>query len=249
MSLFESLIREQSPTDYAKSKDALYFSKHSLRLSSIECFANLAKASCPFDVLRADIVLRSLENKETIEKELLNHLKASKKEEGLPFEEFLENVLSDLPYFEKNGLKNYVPIFPESLALLYSKDVLKLENEPYKRLLKDYSAILIDPFDYYGYALFDSYFTSLIPIRKNKKGMAAYDVDAKRLYFINNEGRLDEEVALFDKKLLRPSFTHLSIRLEKVADAYYSYDKDAFIQALVEQSLVSGTLIQEITKK
>ncbi|HBB05186.1 MAG TPA: hypothetical protein DCZ41_01125, partial [Firmicutes bacterium] len=60
---------------------------------------------------------------------------------------------------------------------------------------------------------------------------------------------LDEEVALFDKKLLRPSFTHLSTRLEKVADAYYSYDKDAFIQALVEQSLVSGALIQEITKK
>lgn len=249
MNLFESLIREQRPTDYQRSKDALYFAKHSLRLSSLECFSHLAKASKPFDILRANIALRSLENKETIEKELRNHLKATKKEEGLPFKDFWENVLSDLPYFEKNGIKNYVPVFPESLALLYSKDVLKLENEPYKRLLKDYSAILIDPFDYYGYALFDSYFTSLIPIRKNKKGMAAYDVDANRLYFINNEGRLDEEVALFDKKLQNPSKTHLSKRLEKVADAYYSFDKDAFIQALVEESLVSGTLIQEIIKK
>ena len=56
-------------------------------------------------------------------------------------------------------------------------------------------------------------------------------------------------MAIFYKKLQNPSKTHLAKRLEKVADAYYSFDKNAFIQALVEESLVSGTLIQEIIKK
>lgn len=249
MNLFEWLKREQAPTDYQKSKEALYFSKHSLRLSSLDPFRYLSKASTPFDVIRANIVLRSLENKETIERRVEDRFRAKENTMRLSFEEFLSSVESDLPYFEKDGWKNYVPIFPSSLAKLYSNNADRLLKEPFKRLFRNYSSILIDPFDFYGYELFDSYFTSLVPISKKKRGMAAYDFDACRLYFINDEGRLDEEVALFDKRLMNASKSHLSTRLKKAAEAYYAFDKDAFLQTLLEESLISSSLIREIAKE
>ncbi len=243
MTIFEKLSKEQRPNDYAKSSEAVYFSKHSLRLASIDIYRHLSKAATPFEVIRANIVSRSLENKEVIEKEVKNHIKNA---DGLPDQEFIEGILSDLPYLKVNGEANYVPILPQSLSLLYSKDFLKLETEPYKRLLKDYQAILVDPFDFYGSSLFDSYFTSLVPLMKKEKEMACYDFDCDRIYFINDEGRLDAEIALFDKKLENVTKTHLTSRLKKVANAYFSYSRDALLKTLVEEKLVSNFLIQEI---
>ncbi len=248
MNLYERLRKEQRPTDYQKSTEALYFAKHSLLLSSIDIFKPLAKAAGPFDVIRANIVLRSLANKEKIEREARKVTRLEKNEDALSPSEFIEGILNNLPYLKVNGTENYVPILPESLASLYSRDFLKLEKEPYRRLLHNYQAILVDPFDLYGYHLFDSYFTSLVPIAYDKKAMAAFDFDANRLYFINDEGRLDDEIALFDRRLEKVSKTHLAVRLKRVASAYFYFDRDALLKALVEENLVSNFLIQDIAK-
>lgn len=249
MNLFETLIKEQRPTDYSHSKEAQYFAKNGLKLASYEPYRKFASAAKPFDVIRANILLRALANKEIIEKEFFSHTRMAKKDKGLPLNEFMENVLSALPYFKCETIKNYVPIFPESIASLYSNDYQKLISPPYKRLLRDFEAILIDPFDVYGPKLFDSYFTSLAKIYQNDKGMAFYDFDANRIYFLNHEGRLDDEIALFDKGLENPTKSHLTSRILPVVEAYFAYDRDKMIKALVDGNLISSSLMRNYLLK
>jgi len=119
---------------------------------------------------------------------------------------------------------------------------------PYKRIFKQYEATLIDPFDYYGYHLFISYFTRLVCIKKTSDCAALYDYDARAIYFVNDEGRLDAKVCLFDKELTHPVLSHLLPRIEKVAEAYFLRDKKAFINALFEGELISSDLYMKLLK-
>ncbi len=120
---------------------------------------------------------------------------------------------------------------------------------PYKKLLKDYEAALIDPFDYYGAALYDSYFTKLVILRKTKNSMAAYDYDAECIYFINEEGRLDAKIALFDKGLTKPLKNHMIPRIQKVVDAYYENDRDKMLNVLLKEKLISDALRKKADEK
>lgn len=242
MGLYKGLLRAQRKNRQTSPEEA-YFRERLLRLSSIEYYRHLAKANSPFEILRANIVLRALENKERIEKAYLSYPRF---EGGLSLSDYMAEALSELPYLSLPEGRNYVPILPRSLLTLYSVDFEKLGVEPYSRMLRDYEGLLLDPFDLYGPLLFNSGFSPLLPIYTRKNALCAYDLDAERLYFIDGDGRLESEVALFDKGLPRPDKSHLLERLLRVAKAYYANDEEAFLRALIEGNLVSSSLLRKL---
>jgi hypothetical protein len=251
MSIYDEFETHQKANPFATSSEALFYNEHAYRLSGVEPWANFLKPLDSFSTIRANILLRGLLNKERIEK--LFHDKM--KEEELPHEErlslrdYMASGMANLPYLLYEGTKIYVPFFPASLNALYAKDWKKLSAAPYARLVRDYQAATIDAFDYYGYTLYDSYFTRLVAIRKTPKVLASYDYDAEALYFINDQGRLDAKICLFDREIKTPVKTHMVKRIEAVADAYLANSKEKMIQALVEGNLISSSLMHEILDK
>jgi hypothetical protein len=252
MNLYDSLASAQAKTPFSTSSEAIFFADHSYLLSNVDQWHLFLKPTDSFMTIRANIILRSLLNKSAIEHFYLSKAKSIKEnpnEEKLSLDEYMTEEMSTLPYLSYLGKKIYVPIFPESLNAIYGEQFAKLTLSPYNRLLSDYQAAAIDPFDYYGYHLFDSYFTKLVPIRTTPKVLAAYDYDAETLYFINDQGRLDAKICFFDKELGKAVKTHMVKRIEAVADAYLDNDRNRLITALVKENLVSSSLMHKIVGK
>ncbi len=247
MSLYDILAKNQASTPFSRSQEQLYYNENSYRLNGLESYQYLANPIDSFGVVRGNIILRSLENKELVEKAYKQFAKNENFEEE-SFKKYMDNCLLSLPYLKYKDKKIYVPVFPFSVSSIYSEDFARLGEMPYKKIFKLYESILIDPFDYYGYDIFISYFTNLVLIRKEKESVALYDYDARSIYFINDEGRLDAKICLFDRFLTHPALTHLTPRIEEVVDAYFANDREALLEALSKNMLISDTLISKIRK-
>ena len=156
---------------------------------------------------------------------------------------------AELPCLDlDDGTKIYIPMLSVSLNDLYAIHPEKLERAPYLTLLKDKrcESLLIDPFDTYGAALFDSTFTNWILIRKSAQFSAFFDYDSLSIYFINYQGRLDAKVCLFDRGLKRRNTNHMLERITPVVDAYFRDDRNGMTKALVDNQLISSKLIYKI---
>ncbi|MDD5884782.1 MAG: hypothetical protein PUC66_01930 [Erysipelotrichaceae bacterium] len=245
MTLYEILQNEQRPTLFSRSQEQLYYNENSYRLNELESFHYLMNPTDSFGVVCGNVILRALENKATIER-LLKAYEKNKDDISLPFADYMQNGMANLPYLDWHEEKNYVPVFPSSIAALYAKDFQKLREAPYSAIVKDYEDMMIDPFDYYGYSVFVSYFTSLVLVRQNENCAALYDFDASCLYFVNDEGRLDAKLCLFDRDISHPVLTHLMPRLSKVAERYFANDREGMLKALQEGNLISAHLIEKI---
>jgi len=248
MSLYDELYKNQRPTAFAKSDAMAYFLANKGVLAMHQPFERFLKGEDPFMVVRANIIIRSLINKRTIEK-LYQEKVSSPKEGSLRTSDFMKQGLSDLPYLFWGGEKIYVPIFPSSLNLLYSERFDKLLIPPYKTLLAEFDALMIDPFDYYGSSIYDSYFTKLVAIKREGKLLAAYDFDAEALYIIDDEGRLDARLSLFDKYLPHPEKTHMVKRLLSLSDAYFHGDKEDLLSCLLSNGFMSLRLSSLLSKE
>jgi hypothetical protein len=244
MSLYTELAHHQRPTHFPQSSEYDFYKTNVGLLADYEQFAPLMRLTDSFDVVRANILIRALLNKRAIEKAYKDKLVAG--EGGMKLADFMTSRLSELPYLLMNDEKIYVPLFSRSINQLYSESWAKLAQTPYVTILKNFEALAVDPFDYYGLALYDSYFTKLVVIKSTAKEMAAYDFDADALYFINDEGRLDARLCLFDNDLAYPQKTHMMARLMPLVDAYFAEDREALLKALVDNRFISGKLIHEI---
>ena len=247
MNIYELLEANQAPTYFAKSPEQIYYNENSYRLNELESYFYLANPSDSFGVVRGNIILRALENKETIES-LFKEYKRMEGKTNITLDEFMKNGMLSLPYLKFKGNKVFVPVFPLSVANVYSDRFERLSEMPYKRIFRQYEAALIDPFDYYGYDIFISYFTRLVLIKKDEDVAAFYDYDARAIYFTNNEGRLDSKLCLFDKGLKHPVLTKLMPRVSTVIDAYFENDKEKMLKALYEGELISASLLQKIRR-
>ncbi len=247
MSIYDILEEAQAPTNFKKSPEQIYYDENRYRLNELESYSYLADSSDSFGIVRGNIILRALENKESIEK-LFKKYEKNYFSPAISLNEYMENGLLGLPYLVFKGEKNYVPIFALSISMIYSKNFSRLGEMPYKKIFKQYEAALIDPFDYYGYEIFISYFTRLVLIDKTPDCAAFYDYDAKTIYFVNDEGRLDAKVCLFDKDLKHPLLNHLMPRIKTVVDAYFSNNKEMLVQTLFDNGLISETLFEKIKK-
>ncbi len=248
MNIYEFLAARQRKTAYPRSGEPSFFREHAHLLSNHEAWEPWMSPKSPFEVIRSNIIIRSLLNKNAIEKLYFTYERKTERREeaSLSLGSYMKSGMSDLPYLLVEGKRKvYVPFFPKSLNLFYESQFEKLGVSPYRRLIDEFEAALVDPFDYYGHALFDSYFTRLVPIKKGEKLLFAYDYDAESAYLIDEEGRLEVGIALFDDALPSPSRAHMAERLLKVAEAYFAGDREGFYGALVSTKLISGKTMGE----
>ena len=252
MELFPKLAKYRRKDGFESSSEMRFFLENADILNSFPLYRKFRKAYSSFDVIRANLLLRALSNKMVIEKGYY----AAKKEEVIPgtpadpnsaaIKAKLESLKRDLPYYQLNEQRIYVPVLPLSFNLIYDQEPTRLDEHPYSSLAKDYEAALIDPFDYYGPDLFDSYFTRLVKVGQKGRNRAFLNYDSFSLYFVNEQGRLDVECVLFDKFLDHPSYNHLLARVKPAVEAYYKDNKDEFIQALVDNRLISSSFAFKI---
>lgn len=253
MGLFEETVKHQRKNSYLLSPEGVFYTKNVSLLAPFERFERFLKAENSFDVVRANILIRGLSSKRTLEK-LYAEESASAKKKGNEID--LERLsilqkatLERLPSFKEGERKIIVPFLPRSLNSIYAARLEKIGGEPYRKLLSRFESLIVDAFETYGRELFVSGFSRLIPILDNGKILAAYDTDAESLYFINEEGRLDAQVAFFDKDLERPVCTHMIERSLKAAEAYFSDDRELFLRSLLDMRLLSSTFIHELEMK
>jgi len=250
MNLFQTLQKKQKTTSFAHSDEMEFYLQNRVLLNDVSLYSPFLKAQDSFDIIRANIIIRALMNKEIIEKSYRNKIKAEKKSNDLAtnLDEFMKSAVSDLPFFKaQNGDRIYVPIFTYNLNKIYSGEYEKLSKVPYLTLLKNFDAATIDPFDYYGPSLFNSYFTKLVLIKEEAEGEAFYDFDAESIYFVNSQGRLDAKLCLFDRSLHHPSHNHMLKRISPVVDAYYKSDRESMLRILVDNKLISSKEIYKIS--
>ena len=253
MGLFETLERKQKLTFFDGGAENRYFLARARILSTTMNFKTYARVSKPFDIIRANIILRAMENKRTIDQAYREAMRLHRHDEELTEEEkqeiidAVEEAKKDLPYLQLGEERIFVPILPRSLNAIYDNNILALQEGPFKVLLGDrYEPLTIDPFDAYGYRLYDSYFTNLILVKAVGETAAFFDYDSLTIYFIGNQGRLDGSIALFDRRIGKRNTNHMMERIVPVVDAFFRDDRDGLMQTLVEKQLISSSLIYKI---
>ena len=241
--LYETLVNKQkSRRPFSTSEDFKYFIENREQLGKLKRFSGLYDSEeNEFDIMRANILLRGLENKKLFEEEIVN-IHNHGEMENAKFVTTLKERTIDQPYHEVNGIKIYIPFFSSALNQIYTSEPEKLLSLPYSDLVDHFEDTIIDPFDTYGSELFNSYFSSLVKIMESGKVTAFFHYDMNTLYFVNDQGRLDNKIVLFDKYLKRPAYTHMMERLQPVCEAYFSNDRTATIEALFDNKLISAKM-------
>lgn len=197
----------------------------------------------PFMVMRANIVLKAYLNKAEMEQAINNLAKSDN------LLNQYQEIISKLPYYQEKDNKIYIPFFSHSLNQIYAKEPEKLLTSPYNGLVDNFIDTLIDPFDKYGNELFNSSFTRLIKIKSDEKETAYFHKDTNTIYFVNDQGRLDTCVVLFDKYIKHPNYENILERIVPVVDAYFAFDRNAFIKNLYENGFISSHLLHLIKFK
>lgn len=242
-SLYSTLESKQKyRRPFTSSEDFRYYMENREKLGKFKKFLMLYDTEeNEFDILRANILLKGLENKNLFEEEIAN-ISSRGQREHASFVNILKERTIDQPYFEVKKTKIFIPFFSVALNQIYTDEPEKILELPYKNLRTDYDDATIDPFDTYGYEIFNSFFSSLIKISETKHVAAFFNYDINTIYFINDQGRLDAKVVLFDKYMKRPSFNHMIERITPVCEAYFNNDRQAMVEALFYNNLISSQM-------
>lgn len=246
MDLFKLLNKKQRQTGFPRSAQMSFFLANSFMLNDVPYFAFLKKAQEPFDVIRANIVLLSLISKQSIEKYYFLNRKELMKEHKFDPKALQKETwekYKDLPHFVNVEETFYLPIFSRVTNRIYMNSLEDLTKSPYKVLLTKFDSAVMDPFDIYGVDLYNSNFTKLVLLKRVDRDAAFLDKDSLSIYFVNKQGRLDVQIALFDKYCRHPNFENLEERALKVVDAYYEDDKEKLINTLVENKFISSRFL------
>ena len=155
-------------------------------------------------------------------------------------------IISEQPYYQEGQKKIYIPFFSRSLNQIYFEEPEKLLTSPYAGLKDKFQDTVVDPFDTYGSELYNSHFSRLVKVKQEDKETAFFHYDTNTIYFVNEQGRLDGTVVLFDRYLRRPSYSHMLERIRPVVDAYFNFDREGFINALYDNGFISSHLLHLI---
>ena len=216
---------------FTRSEEFRYFIENRHQLIKLPQFINLYDAdNDPFMVMRANIVLYALANKRKIE-ETANQP---------------NNNNDELPYYEENSKRIYIPFFSRDLNQIYANEPEKLLTSSYEFLKADFIGTLVDPFDTYGNELFNSSFSHLVKITSVDKEAAYFHYDTNTIYFINEQGRLDASIVLFDRYIRHPDCLNILERIKPVIDAYFAFDREGLINALYDNGFISSRLLRLI---
>lgn len=179
------------------------------------------------DVLKTNILIKGMKNKEYIENNL-----------------FKEDY--NLPKMNIDSMDIYIPFYNEDLNLIYSIYQDKLNKFPYSEMIDDYSKSIVNPFTYYGYELYNSSFTNLKLISKHSKEAYFYCEELETILSITSQGGLEKEIPLFDYQHEKKSFDEIKDNLQKLMSYYHDFDRENFIDELFNSKFISHKLYDEI---
>lgn len=234
---------------YKTSEEMAFFMKHRDALASVEQFAYLYDADASdFLMIRANIIIRSLFNKKEIEKAIKELSPLLAKDQITKFRVDFKERIDKLPCYSTGKDRIYVTFFSRAINLMYLTSPEEFNKFPFNVLEKNYSSSIIDAFDTYGADIFDSVFTKLVKISTNGREIAYYHYDFKCIYIVNNQGRLDNKIYLFDEFLEEFDTTNMIERIKPVIDAYFANDRDEFIKKLNQNGFISEKMVYLIAK-
>ncbi|MBQ4254801.1 MAG: hypothetical protein II721_02235, partial [Bacilli bacterium] len=142
MDFFSLCKAKQRRTPFNLSSEMRFFLDNNIMLRNNSNYSYLAKVGShsTFDVVRANIVLRAMINKAYIERAYFKMTQGGILKKDLSPEDRskylkeITNEIAELPYFEYEGQRIYVPIFVPGINTIYANDFFKFEEKPYKDL-------------------------------------------------------------------------------------------------------------------
>lgn len=194
----------------------------------------------PSLLIKSDIVLHSLKNKESIDEDIETYTYDQLKKD------FLVNAIFErLTYFMYENVKIYIPTYDKETNLLLQNDLasFKKENNIY---VKNKNYKVIDPFEYYSNTIFKSKFTRLIELETKKgKKEVFYHSDLSTIFIIE-KGKIKNEIPLLPKK--EPG-TNFFKRLNIIAKGYFELDEIDFLNLLLKTNFISNSIYKEVNKE
>ena len=97
--------------------------------------------------------------------------------------------------------------------------------------------------------MYASPFTHLIKIKEDKTSCAFYHPDFETIFIINDQGRLDIAIPLFDKYLKERDHHLLMKRVANVVDDFYSNERKKFVRSLRDNGLISSKMCSILLRK
>lgn len=239
---------------FEKTEEFIFFLENRHLLDKLHKFHFLYNSEQnEFSIMRANIILHGLINKKTIENEIISlseYIKAGHQVDHNKFIATLREKILELPYFDDHRSKIFIPFFTRAVNYIYIQEPEKLLTYPYNVLLDSFENSMSDPFDMYGHQIYNSYFTRLVLVgtSEDNKEAAYFHYDTNTIYFINDQGRLDKRIVLFDKYLKRITTSHMLERIQPVISTYFNYQKEEFIESLYKGKFISSKMLNILRK-
>ena len=254
MKLLEYLeSHKKKRKDFKKSEDYLFYSKNKGLVPKSNYFNNLSGRHIDdFNIFRANIIIHGVINKTLIEGEVKNLVKYTETHQILTHEDFVNTLMKQIeerPYLDEKEGRIYIPFFPKSINLLYLQEPERLNEYPYTDLFKSYATLVIDPFDTYGNELFNTKFTNLKKIDSKNNVIAYYHSDTLTIYMVNDQGRLDSKIVLFDRYLKKIDLENIEERIKPVIEAYYEHNVQNFIKNLEKNRFISSKMLFKLNHR
>lgn len=248
MKIYDYLYKVRNKKNFSNSEEFILFKNYKHILEEEPYFYSYSESNNLFDIIKASIIIKGIMNKNTmdriIDEELLNTNFNTVEE----IDENIKERILDLPYLRVEGQKIYIPFFNRSTNLVYSEEFNKTLKEPYINLKKKYSPFIVDPFETYKLALFNSLFTKFIKVYEDNTAVAYYHYDLKTIFVVNREGYLDNFICIFDKHLKNPSNERIINRVKDSMEKYFDNNLVSFIYSLYENKLISYFVFRRLCK-
>ena len=237
-------------TEFEQSEEYRFFLDNRHFLTKIPKFSSFYEpGEEPFNVIRANVILYAYLNKTAMEAEIENlkgYITGSSKSNQSNFVKSYHEIISEQPYYQEGKSKIYIPFFSRSLNQIYFDEPQKILVPPYAALKDKYQDTVVDPFDTYGSEIYNSHFSRLVQVMKSDRETAFFHYDTNTIYFVNEQGRLDGTVVLFDRYLRHPNYSHMLERIKPVVEAYFNFNREAFISSLFDNGFISLHLLHLI---
>lgn len=254
MNIYQLLEKYQKKrNDFVKSDEYRFFLNNRDMLNQFPKFSHFYDSDqSDFDIMKANCIIHGLINKALMEEEIENidlFIHHGDPNSTKKFLKTFQERTVELPYFETNKTKIYIPFLSKAINLLYVNEPYKLLQNPYNDIVFEYVQSMVDPFDTYGAELFNSYFTRLIKVMEFDKLIAYFHYDTKTIYIVNNQGRLDSKIVLFDRYINKINDHHMLERIHPVLESYFAFDREEFLENLHKNGFISTKMFSIIDKK
>ncbi len=229
-----------NPKSIANSYEQTYYDSHACLFNVKTSLYNENRSI--FDIIKSVAVLRGLENREILNKDYKQF-----PEEELKRKEIQSALLQQLPFFEKEGTRIYIPTYNIACNAMYSRYPFMLKGKENRGYLENENYDVINPFLEYGFSLLESPFTRLVKLDYEKEDIRVYyHVAFETMFFVKKDLSLALELPILDEKVQKQRDNmNLFGNLNIIAKDYFENDIRKMFADLKDKKLLSSALYEE----